>query len=371
MKIGVNSRIYQEENAGVQNYIKNLYKDILEINTRDDYLFFQTNDNKKLGQTDYFKLPQNSLFAMLFDNFLVSWLDFKHKPDLFHACANVLPIIRRKKCKYVVTIYDLAPIISRRYSPSYLFRQYFKWSTKRSAKSADLIITISKNTKKDLIKYFSIDPKKIKVIYPGVSQKYFLENDSNVVKKKSSKKYFFSVTTNPRRKNIISVLKIISKNKSFFKDYKYRIAGLIQEEELENINKIMQKYKLEEVVELLGYVSDRELKKLYRRAEFFIYPSLYEGFGLPLVEAMASRCLAIGANNSSMVEIMPDERFLVDPYDLNDIFFKMKRVILMPRAEKQKIINLNFNYVKRFDWQMAAKKFIKSLRRLNKNYEAE
>lgn len=353
MKIGINSRIYQNINTGIPFFIKNLYGNLLKRDSKNEYIFFQTRLNKKLGKTKKIGLPSNMIGTALFDLFFVSYLIKKENIDIFHSPSNTLPFFKSKNIKYILTIHDLSFLVFSGYQ-DFIFNVYYKWAIGRSLNNADVIIADSINTKKDIKKFYKIRDKKIRVIYPGVDQSFFKKDARKRIIKE---RYFLSLTTHPKRKNLYKILDILSTNEKI-RDLKFIVAGMIPGEQLLLLKKIIKEKKLEGKVILYGYASDEKLKNLYQNAEFFIFPSFYEGFGFPVLEAMASKCPVITSNTSSLREIVPNKKWLVNPYNTKDIAAKIDKLLDLSNVEKNRMINENYNYAKRFTWKSTVEKYV-------------
>ncbi|MFA5724198.1 MAG: glycosyltransferase family 1 protein [Candidatus Pacearchaeota archaeon] len=351
--IGVNSRIYQQANTGIPYFIKSLYENLLKKSDYE-YIFFQTNNNKSLGETRIIKAADKSFLYPLFDLFLINKLIKKEGINIFHGASNIIPFFKKKNVRYIVTIHDLSfKIFPENHSK--LFNLYYNLGTARSVKNAEVIVSVSENTKRDILKFYNVPENKIKVIHLGVNEIFFKRNKKTRLIKS---KYFLSITTHPKRKNIYSVIEAFSKNKDL-KDLKYVIAGYMPEEQLELLKNKIEELGLKGRVILFGYAKEEDLINLYQNAEFFIYPSFYEGFGFPVLESMACKCPVITSNNSSLIEITPNKKWLVNPYDLKDISNKMSNLIKLKNKEKEKLINLNYNFSKKFSWDKTAKEYSK------------
>ena len=354
MKIGVNSRIYENKNTGVPYYIECLYNKLLEIDQANGYVFFQTQRNKTIDKTKTINLSKNYFSAFLFDNFLINILISKEKIDIFHGPAHIIPFFKKKNVKYVLTIHDLSFLIFRK-NESTLFNMYYKYALPRSLKNADVIIADSQNTKKDIKRFYHVADSKIKVIYLGVNDIYFSPKKTKRIIKDQ---YFFSLTTHPKRKNIYRVLEVFADNKNL-SDYKYVIAGLIDDKQLLLLENKIKELKLDNRVIIFSYATEEQLKNLYQYAKFFIYPSLYEGFGLPVLEAMACKCSVISSNNSSLIEINPSKQWLVNPYSNQDISDKINKMLSLPEKEREKLLSNNYNCAKKFTWEKTARSYLK------------
>jgi len=365
MKIFINSRIYQEKYSWIQNYLYNICSRLIKIDKKNEYYFLQTKNNKTIWNTKYIKLFWWILWAFLFDNFLINFLLKKWKDGqaIFWWPAYTLPFFKKKWFKYIVTIHDLAFLI---YPDNYtfIFRNYIKFITKLAIKKADIIIAVSENTKRDILKFFpNVNNKKIVVTHLGVSEDFFSEiNDKRIIKDK----YFFSLTTHPKRKNIYSILDVIALNKDYFKGYKYVIAWIFDNELLEEFKLKIKKLWISNNIILFWYAGFDKLKNLFKYAEFLIYPSFYEWFWLPVLEAMASNCLVINSNNSSLPEVNPNEECLFDPLSLDDIFNKIKYILNLDIQEKQKLKEKNRLFASNFTWDKTTKETLEIFNNLIK-----
>lgn len=354
MKIGINSRIYQNANTGIPYFIESLYSGLQKIDKKNEYVFFQTKTNKILGKTIRLKMFLGSAGAFLFDFLFVNQLIQNEKINIYHAPSYILPLFKKKGVKYVVTIHDLSFLIFKN-NESKLFNLYYKHAIRRSLRNADAVIADSESTKRDIVKFFGTGSNKIKTIHLGVKDVFF---DKNKHKRIIKEKYFFSVITHPKRKNIYAVLKILASSKNL-SSYKYVIAGLIGENQLEELNREIIKLNIANRVVVFGYATETELTNLYQNAEFFIFPSFYEGFGFPVLEAMASRCPVITSDNSSLAEVGPSKDWLVDPYNIKDISDKIDRIINLKEQERNKLIEKNYAFAKKFTWKKTTTEYLK------------
>lgn len=352
MKIGVNSRLYQNSETGIPYFIKCLYKTLLEKHKECEYVFLQTNTKKTLGVTKIYSVPDTIIGLFLFDGFFSNQLATQEKVDIFHGPSNILPLFKRNGIKYVVTIHDLSFLIFPDQYPR-LFNLYYRFVIKRSLKNADVIVADSYNTKNDIQKFYKIAEDKIKVIHLGINEKYL-----NVGKtpRLIQEKYFFSMSTHPRRKNILAVLDALVME-SRLRRYKYVIAGLIPDEQLRELKERIRELHLEENVILFGYASEVQLISLYQNAEFFIYPSFYEGFGFPVLEAMALHCPVIVSNTSSLTEVVPDQKWSVNPNDREEIAKRMVSLLDLSLQERADLIQKNYSFTKNFSWGKTAQKY--------------
>lgn len=354
MKIGINSRLYQNNETGIPYFIKCLYQTLLKKNSNNKYGFFQTNTKKTLGATKTYPVPNNILGLFLFDGFFSNKLAVQEKVNIFHGPSNVLPLFKKNGIKYVVTIHDLSFLIFPEHELK-LFNIYYRFIIRRALRNADVIVADSYNTKNDIQRFYKIPEDKIKVIYPGVSKKYL---NAPKTPRLIKEKYFFSISTHPRRKNIMTVFDAMA-NEQKLREYKYVIVGLISNKNLQEFNVRIRTLNLDENVILFGFASEEHLVSLYQNAEFFIYPSFYEGFGFPVLEAMACRCPVITSNNSSLPEITPNKTWLINPYKPVEIANKMKKMLNLSKDKRIKLIEKNYLFCQKFTWEKTAEKYSK------------
>jgi glycosyltransferase involved in cell wall biosynthesis len=361
MKIGVNSRIFLEKGTGLPNYVAGLYRKCLELDRANEYVFFQPSLLRTLGRTESLSTPPGPLGAAVFDCLRVQRLIRRAKPDIFHAPAHILPAGKIAGVKYVVTIHDLAiRIMPSQYD--WKLRYYYRWRLPRSLKLADMIVAVSHNTKEDIMRLYGVPAERIQVVHLGVADR-FLKPAGTFGERLIEQKYFLSLTTHPRRKNILGVLKAFATFAGRC-NCKYVIAGVISAEQQRELLACASDLGIRGQTILFGYADDNQLINLYRNAEFLIYPSFYEGFGLPVLEAMASRCPVIASNTSSLPEIMPDKQWLVDPHSLADMAGAMQRMLVLPQAERDEMIEQNEKHARNFTWEKAARDTMQIFREL-------
>jgi len=348
--------MFLERGTGVPNYVASLYRKCLEIDPANQYVFFQPNASRTLGLTKVASAPPGLLGAALFDSLRVQRLIRHANLDVYHGPAHILPLQKCAGVKYVATIHDLAfRVMPSQYD--WKHRWYIGWQLSRSLRMADAIAADSHNTKKDIIHFYGIAPERIQVVHLGVADQFF-QAAGQTCERLISDQYFFSVTTHPSRKNVLGALKAFATFAGQSR-LKYVIAGIINEQQRQEFYACADRLGVRERVVLFGYAADQQLISLYRNAEFLIYPSFYEGFGLPVVEAMACGCPVIAANASSLPEIMPDEKWLVDPYQPADMAAKMQRLLALSPDQRRELVEKNQNQARNFTWDKTANQMIK------------
>lgn len=280
--------------------------------------------------------------------------------DILHSPVTPSPLLLFKKVKTIVTLHDLAwkffPNTFRRIGVIWWSVAWFM-SLKQSAH----IVVDSESTKRDVIKFYNIPEDKITIIYPYVPLNFLnisLENLSAVRKEYNlPEKYILSVGVSHKRKNLNSLIRafeILKKEKHI--PHKLVLTGprgwgsKVFAEEIKALN-------LQEEVFFTESISDADLPLVYRAADVFVFPSLYEGFGYPPLEAMACGTPVVVSNNSSLPEVVGQAGLYIDPDSLGDIADKIFQIISSPDLVL-KLRELGFQQAKKFTMEKMIEKYI-------------
>ncbi len=281
------------------------------------------------------------------------------KLNLFFSPAHYAP--RFSPFPTVVTIHDLSYYY---YSNEFLKKDLYKlknW-TKYSVKKAKKVIAVSNTTRKDLIKFYSLPDNKIVVIYNGYEKKIrnLKEKNKTFPKKVKNNQYFLFVGTLQPRKNITTLIKAFQQFKQIYPEKKLVIVG--KKGWLYNqIFNLVDRLKLKNDVLFTQYVSDQDLIYLYQHAFAFVHPSLYEGFGIPILEAMSYGCPVISSFASSLPEIGSNACLYFDPNSVNDLVEKMTDLQQNSQLRNE-LINLGKQRVKEFSWQKCGQETLEVLK---------
>lgn len=263
---------------------------------------------------------------------------------------NFIPNNGIKAKKIVTTIHDFSFILYKDFHPKERIKYLEKFFFKNILKS-DIIITGSEYTKQEIIKRLNFSEDKIKVIYHGINHKLFKPNDNIKTNLKLPNKFLLSVGSIEPRKNLINLLKAYNNlDKNIQEEYKLVLVGFKGWENIEIIN-IINKNKNN--IYYLGFVSDEELADIYNLASLFIFPSFYEGFGLPPIEAMACGTPVVSSNLTSMPEICQDAVIYCNPYEINDIGNKIMQVLNDSKLQN-KLIMKGLKRASEFRWEKSA-----------------
>lgn len=329
MTIGFDgSRAFLGERTGTENYSFQLLKTLRTIDRKNQYIIYTRKT-----------IP----WPRLWTQGGLALQTFKDNLDVLFVPAHTLPIIRKPGLKTVVTVHDLGS----EYLPQMhqlKQRLYLGFMQRYQLSSVTRIIAVSKATKNDLVEKVGIDPKKIEVIYEGYDKKLFKPTKADVLVNSLSQYFLFVGTVQPR-KNLERIIRAISHLGGGIKLAIVGSKGWMSD----SIYKIGKQHK----VKFLGRVEDKDLPGLYSGAVALVFPSLFEGFGLPILEAQACGCPVITSNISSMPEVADKGAIYVNPYSVDDIVVGLKK--MEDRKLRMEMIKRGFENIKRFSWDKCAR----------------
>jgi glycosyltransferase involved in cell wall biosynthesis len=263
----------------------------------------------------------------------IPWVLRRERPDVFHAPHYVLPPAVR--CPSVVTIHDCIHLRFPQYMrnrAAYLAARALMWS---AARRSHMILTVSEASKQDIIRFFHVPPEKVVVVHNAIDERFRnapADEDVARVRERYQLDHGFVLYVGNIRphKNLVRLIEAFDRlRKSGFEEIKLLIIG-DEISKLPALRRAVHEHKLHKQVRFLGYLPDETLAVLYRLASVFVFPSLYEGFGLPPLEAMACGTPVVTSNVSSLPEVAGDAAILVDPYDVGSIEEGVRRVLTDP-----------------------------------------
>lgn len=371
MRIGIDISQIVYEGTGVATYTRSLVKSLLEVGQNHDFVLFGSSLRNRAPLNEFIKeLDKENIekrFSLLPPKFLEFLWNGVHlfpienfigKVDIFHSSDWLEP--PAKTAKKITTIHDLAIF---KYPETFFARgghDIVKNQRKKlffAKKECDLIICVSETTKNDAIEILGIPERKLKVIYEAVDPIYFPRKKEEVERVKNKSKiegdYLLCVGTREPRKNLERVVMAFSEIARDYPSLNLVIAGKFGwgEEKMSNVNPPAGGQMSN--VKILGFVEKEDLAGLYSGATAFIYPSLYEGFGLPILEAMACGCPVVTSNVGSMKEIAAGFSVLVDPQSCENIASGILKLL----KNSNQINELKIKGLKRvgeFSWEKSA-----------------
>lgn len=286
-------------------------------------------------------LPVNQ---MLSNNRMRSWA-----PDVAHETYFSMFNASRRSCPTVLTVYDM---VHEKFP-----EEFSRWGNisarKRVAvERADHVICISESTRNDLIQAFDVDESKVSVVYLGFDD--FAESSTHIENVgATSRPYLLFVGNRTGYKNFHGFLKAFALSPALKADYDIACfgGGAFTAAEMEQIRTLG--LSLDRVVHRGG--SDKILGELYSQAVAFVYPSMYEGFGLPPLEAMAKGCPVIVSHSSSMPEVVGDAGCYFDPHSIDDMSSAMEKVVFSS-SQRQSLVSAGYNRLRKFSWASCAEK---------------
>jgi glycosyltransferase involved in cell wall biosynthesis len=399
MRIGIDisTLLNHGKDIGSGRYIINLIKNLLEIDFEDtfiftgryltdDYLFIvdelksyyenihQYTSNKPLMNSKsaikpdlnekirfkIFKTTQKKLD--IWNNMKFPAIEIKgFKADIFHCPDYLIPPTFNKKI--ILNIYDLAFMRYPQFNFEWFIKKYSREVSRNSKISRKIIVT-SQNTGNDLIEFFSTNKNKIEVIY-GAAENSFKklkkdEKDFSLLEKfKINNKFILSVGTIEPRKNYVTLIRAFNLLKTKYIDFKWQLVivgrtGWLSESAYQEYE--YSPYR-DDII-FVGRITDEELVHIYNLAEIFVYPSIFEGFGLPVVEAMQCGLPVVASNTSSIPEIIKDKKLLFNPADEQDIANKIIKVLENEKLKKE-LSEKAIKNAANFSWRKTAQQTLK------------
>ena len=339
-------------------YTFNLVTNIIEMDNNNVYYLFHT----PLELLDHFKKKNVVISHKRPTMEDVKELDIFHITSLFELGESIL-MPSKLDCKIIVTIYDLIPVI---FWDNYIEPMEDKYKIEYFKRlgyleNVDYILAISETTKNDLIELLEIPTNKIKVIYGSIDEIYETAHSSNIERKKIRRRYNIDgdfILNTPGidyRKNIHGLFKsFYYLSKEIMKNLSLVLVCKLSEEEERSLRNQWKNLGLpSNRLILTNYIPVEDLVQLYDSAKMFIFPSLYEGLGIPVLEAMSRGCPVITSNNSSLAEICESAAIYVNPYDPKEIAFTMEKLFQNDDI-LSKMKDTGLRQWRKFSWKKAA-----------------
>ncbi len=365
MKIGIDCRIFSSNFTGIGRYTHELVNELIKINDKihsphsfvlffnqPEYRTYKTkspNVKKILVNIKHYSLAEQTKFLHILN---------KEKLDITYFPHFNIPIFYKRP--YIVTIHDLTlSFFPGKKMTKFYHRIAYSLTIKNAVRRAKYIIAVSENTKKDIIKHLHISAQKIKVIYNGISDKFKFIKDTlclqKTLKKYNITKEFLLYTGVWRNhKNLVNLIRAfeIIKNTSHL-NLQLVITGK-PDPSYPEIKKTANNSRMKNDIIFTGLIPEEDLINLYNAAHIYVFPSLYEGFGFPPLEAMKCGTPVAASFSSSIPEICGKENAVFfDPYDTNDM---AKKIIMLYKNTdlKKSLIEKGKKHVIKFSWKKMA-----------------
>jgi len=377
MRIGIDCRKIlnpeKGESAGIGHYTYQLVRNLLKLDSENQYVLFFDHSirEKKIAKFKksntvirYFPFSQYARFLpSIYEEYLIAAALERENLDVFHSPLCVLPKNYKGAC--LVTLHDLAEFKSTGCFPPKECEEMQR-STSEAINKARRIITVSNSTKDDLLYLFEIDPRNVSVVYNGVDNRFFEVSSPSEIRRVKNKlgivgDYILYVGLITPKKNILRLVaafeelkKYRAQSPEFIKDYQLVLAGNLGYGGKSKVRQI-QSSKFKADIIIPGYVDADDINALYGGASVFAFPSLYEGFGLPLLEAMAKGVPVLTSNVSAMPEVVGKAALTVNPLETSEIFAGLLKIV-SDKDLRQRLIDDGLEHAKNFRWQDTAQK---------------
>jgi len=321
MKIAIDARVLEKGITGIGRYLGNILEGLGAIDDENEYILFsykkidRANKKFKYITTGKAFLPEK-IFSVFWLNFILPKYIKQNKIDLFFTPNQLLPL-KNIRVKTVITVHDVAHKKNSIYH-SFIYRMYLELFLSRSLNISDKIITVSNSAGKDICDAYKVNPEKIKVIYEQADKKFAgisvsekdrlsLQNKYNL-----SKKFILYVGVIENRKNITGILKTADIIQQKYKEISFVLIG---RKGYGSEKIILEINKRRHFINYISTIDDDDLIKIYNMAYVFLFPSYYEGFGLPPLEAMQAGVPVLASNRSSLPEVVGKGGIMKDPDD--------------------------------------------------------
>ena len=354
MDIAVEARYLVGNRTGVGRYLLNLLRFLPELSEEHEYFLYSNRFTEKPIEHDKINYVELEGHRLLWKHILLPIEQVKRKFDLVFIPSYSAPLFSFGKT--VVTIHDL---IATRHPEWTTKNQSFRFATvvKYAARKANYIIAVSEASRKDILELTGVAQDKVVVVYSGVDehfQKLPSEHLIDFTKKYNLQQPFilYVGSIHPRRniQKLIEAFVHLKKEKQI--KHKLILIGLVLQQ-ASQLTKWINDSNIAEDILSVGFVSDEDLVKFYNMADLFIYPSLYEGFGFPVLEAMACGTPVITSNVSSLPEVAGNAAILIDPLNVMEMADSIYRLI-SNSALRQEFVERGFERCKQFSWRQAA-----------------
>lgn len=359
MIIGFDAKRIVRNNTGLGNYCRTLINDMIRCNDDDNKLLLYTPDKgrdelrnqiiesdnsgfifpkKKLGKISKSLWRTKNIVKQLLED----------KVQIYHGLSGELPLgLKNSGIKSVVTIHDLIFLRHPEYY-HWIDRKIYTWKFHQTIKQADRIIAVSECTKRDILEFGKINPEKVEVIYQSCNPKFSItpsEDDIENTTKKYSlpKRYLLCVGTIEERKNLMLAVKSLH----LLPEDIHLVAVGKKTKYADKVKKTADKIGVSQRLHLLSGVSDDELNVIYKKAEVFVYPSRYEGFGIPIIEAIFCGLPVVASTGSCLEEAGGPDCSYVNPDDTEGMAAAIMQLLNNEEERKQRIMS-SMEYVQKY-----------------------
>jgi len=355
MRIGFDAKRAFYNKSGLGSYSRNLIQGLVEKYPENQYVLYSPGLSFDLFEPTHPCITVKGPERMIHRIFRFYWRSFylsrqlpRDAIQIFHGLSHEIPYnFPKKQVRSIVTIHDL---IFLRLPHLYrlLDRTVYERKFRYSCENADRIVAVSRQTAGDIVEFFGIDPEKIDVVYQGCNPVF--STDVSLVEKEIlrmkyllPKSFILYVGTIEERKNLLTLIKALHFGKI---DIPLVVIG----KPTPYLNKIIEFIERHSLINIIfcDIVQNQDLPGIYQLADLFVYPSIFEGFGIPILEALYSKVPVITSRGSSLVEVGGDHTLYVDPNNVEEMSAAIKKV-LFDRELQEKMISEGYKHARNFD----------------------
>ena len=367
MRIAIDARKLRD--YGIGTYVRNLLRQLGRQDQTHDYVVLCREQDWDLVEEcgSRFRPVVESAGAYSVSEQFALPIDLRREGvDLFHAPHYVLPPLT--PCRSVVTIHDCIHLRFPQYLPNRIGYAYARAQMWLATHKAARVMTVSEASKRDILRYFRVPESRIDVIYNAIDERFWQEPDVEEIERVRERYrltapfvlYAGNIKPHKNLERLIEAFNLLRHERADLKDVELLIIG-DEISKYATLRRAVHRYKLHKHVRFFGFVPDQTLAALYRLARAFVFPSLYEGFGLPPLEAMASGTPVITSNVSSLPEVVGDAALMIDPYEPAAIADAMQRVLTDPALHADLRVR-GLARAREFSWE-------RSIRRVREIYD--
>ncbi len=363
MRIGIDARMYSTEFTGIGRYVYELVKALTELDDKNEYVLFMNEPeySKFVESRKVKKVLVKAKHYSVREQLGYLWTLRRAKLDLMHFTHFNAPILYRKPS--VVTIHDLTlSFFPGKKMNSAFYRMAYNVVLKAAVRNAKKVIAVSENTKADLVEIAGTSPSKVEVIYEGVGEEFGPRGDKETQEDLHRK---YSITRNfllytgvwRGHKNLVNLIKAFALLREGPEGHDLQLVITGEEDPYyPEVKRTVKELGLEHHVIYTGMVPEKELVALYQTATAYVFPSLYEGFGLPPLEAMRCGTPVVASKVSCIPEICGEASAIYfDPYDPEDISNSIRKVLLDENLQKE-LRECGLKHSLKFSWEKMAQK---------------
>jgi glycosyltransferase involved in cell wall biosynthesis len=333
VRIAIDIRKYHD--FGIGTYVRNLVHHLARIDRHTEYVLIcrpQDGAQIALPGANFRLVPEPAGPYSIAEQYRIPMALRREHADLFHSPHYVLPPLIH--CRSVVTIHDCIHLMFPQYLPNRLAHAYAKTQMWASTHRSDRVLTVSETSKQDILRRFRIPADKITVVYNAIDERLTVPPEPEEFARVRVRYqlrdpfalYVGNIKPHKNLERLIDAFRTIRQQPEF-ESLKLVIIG-DEISKYQGLRRAVHQHKLHKHVRFFGFVAPETLGVLYRLARVFVFPSLYEGFGLPPLEAMYFGTPVVTSNVSSMPEVVGDAAILVDPYDAESIAEGMRRALV-------------------------------------------